>query len=159
MENNLKIEYVDINSLKPNEYNPKKMTPKEAADLRSSIERFGIVDPLVVNMAKGRENVIIGGHQRWQVCKELEHETVPVVFVDISDLTKERELCLRLSKNTGRFDYDLLANFDKSMLQLVGFTDLEIEPLTGEFSEIGEKEIDEEGVGVENKCPKCGYQW
>lgn len=156
---NLKIEYVDINSLRPNEYNPKKMSPKEVADLKASIVQFGMVDPIIVNMTKRRKNVIIGGHQRWQVCKGLGHKTIPVVFVDILDPTREKELCLRLTKNVAKWDWSLLANFDESLLKQAGFTSLEIEPLSGEFSKIDEKEVDEENVGLEHKCPKCGYQW
>ena len=48
-QNNLQIEYVSIEILKPNEYNPKQMTEKEAKDLEKSIVEFGMVDPLIVN--------------------------------------------------------------------------------------------------------------
>ena len=123
----LKIEYVDLEELKPNEYNPKKLTEKEAEDLKESVKRFGIVDPLVVNSAENRKNVIIGGHQRYKIYKELGIDKVPVVYVNIPDIQKEQELCLRLSKNTGEWDYDLLANFSEEMLKEVGFEDVEIE--------------------------------
>jgi ParB-like chromosome segregation protein Spo0J len=46
----LKIKWVDIDDLKPSEYNPRKWTEKEINDLKESIKRFGIVDPLVVNL-------------------------------------------------------------------------------------------------------------
>ena len=71
MTNKLKIEYIDINQLKPNEYNPKQMTEKEAKDLEKSIVEFGMVDPLIVNKAKGREGIIIGGHQRYRIYQKL----------------------------------------------------------------------------------------
>ncbi len=48
----LKIEYVEIEVLKPNEYNPKQINEKDAQDLEESIVRFGIVDPLIINKAK-----------------------------------------------------------------------------------------------------------
>ena len=81
MENNkLKIEYVDISKLKENEYNPKKMSEVEAKNLEKSITEFGIVDPLIVNRAKGREGIIIGGHQRFKIYKKLKIKEVPVVW-------------------------------------------------------------------------------
>jgi len=40
----LKIEYVDIKKIKPNQYNPKNMTPEEEIQLKTSIEEFGQVD-------------------------------------------------------------------------------------------------------------------
>jgi len=49
----LKIEYVDIKKIMPNEYNPKNMTPKEEEDLKASIEEFGPVDPIICNWVMG----------------------------------------------------------------------------------------------------------
>ena len=57
----MKIVNVNPKKLKPAEYNPRKMTDKEANDLTESIKRFGFVDPLVVNSHEGRENVVVGG--------------------------------------------------------------------------------------------------
>jgi len=118
---NLKIVYVSLDDLKPNEYNPKKISLKELNNLEKSIKEFGIVDPLIVNSAENRKNVIIGGHQRYKVYKKLKFKEVPVIYVNIPDIEKEKELCLRLTKNTGEWDFDLLADFDKNLLEQVGF--------------------------------------
>ena len=123
----LKIEYIPIKNLRPNEYNPKGMTKKEAEDLKRSIVEFGIVDPLIVNEAKGREGVIIGGHQRHSIYQQLKYEQVPVVWLNISDLKKEQELCLRLSKNIGSWDFDELANFEEDLLKNIGFESDELD--------------------------------
>ena len=123
----LKIEYVDIERIKPNEYNPKKMTAKEAEELEKSITQFGIVDPLIANSAKGREGILIGGHQRLMVYRKIKIAKIPIVWVNIPDLEKERELCLRLSKSVGSWDYDLLVNFSEEELLRVGFEDEELE--------------------------------
>ena len=117
----LKIEYVNLADIKPNEYNPKLMTEKEAKDLEKSIVEFGIVDPLIVNGAENRRNILIGGHQRYNIYKKLNYEKAPVVYVDIADLEKEKELCVRLSKNTGQWDFDLLAGMDFDFLKNIGF--------------------------------------
>jgi len=149
-EGKIKVEYVAINELKPAEYNPRKLTEAEAQDLTNSIKEFGLVDPLIVNNAKGRENVIIGGHQRYHIAKKLGIKLVPVVYITISDIKKEQELNLRLNKNLGEWDYDLLANFDEELLKNVGFDDIEITKLIDGFLEKEEIEI-EETEKLENK--------
>ncbi|MEA1965575.1 MAG: DNA methyltransferase [Candidatus Aerophobetes bacterium] len=142
----LKIEYTLLKDLKPNEYNPKQMSEKEAEDLKKSILEFGVVDPIIVNRAKEREGIIIGGHQRYKIYKKLDYKSVPVVYLNIPDLQKERELCLRLSKNTGSWDFDLLANFDEDLLTDVGFEN-------GELDDIFELDIDE-NFDVEKELEK-----
>jgi len=125
----LDIVYVDINLLKPAEYNPRKHDKVAADHLKESIERFGAVDPLIVNQAPGRENIVIGGHFRLEVLKELGHKEVPVVYINISDIEREKELNIRLNKNTGEFDWNLLANFDEAFLAQVGFSSEELDDI------------------------------
>lgn len=120
MDNKLKISYVLIKDLKPAEYNPRQMTEKQAADLEQSIKRFGIVDPVIVNQHPGRSGTIIGGHQRVKIAERLGINTVPVVYVDLDEV-QEKELNLRLNKNLGEWDFDMLANFDTEMLEDVGW--------------------------------------
>lgn len=112
--------YVPLKELKPAEYNPRKMSKKQAKDLRESIKRFGLVDPLIVNKYPGRENIIIGGHQRLNIALELGYKEVPVIYVDLPE-DKERELNLRLNKNLGDWDWQKLADFDIDLLVDVGF--------------------------------------
>ena len=131
MTDKLKIEYVPIMEIRPNEYNPKQMTKKEAEDLEKSIVRFGIVDPLIINSAENRKGIIIGGHQRYNIYQKLKYEEVPVVWVDIPDLEKEKELCLRLSKNTGSWDHDLLGEIEENILSEVGFGSDELDMIFG----------------------------
>ena len=123
MENkNIKIEYVSVNTLKSAEYNPRKWDKEAEGQLKESIRKYGIVDPLLVNSAEERKNIVIGGHFRLSVIKELGMTDVPVVYINIPDVEKEKELNIRLNKNTGEFDWNLLANFDESFLANIGFT-------------------------------------
>lgn len=118
----LVVVMVEAATLNPAPYNPRRMTEKQVADLRASIEQFGLVDPLVVNNAPGRENVVVGGHMRLRVAQMLGHTQVPVVYVTL-DEERERELNLRLNKNTGEWDWDVLANeYELPVLSRVGFT-------------------------------------
>ncbi|MCH7605506.1 DNA modification methylase, partial [Patescibacteria group bacterium] len=101
---------------------------REALDrLIESIKRFGCVDPLIVNNAKNRNGILIGGHMRLAALKELGYKEAPVVYVTIPNLEKEKELNLRLNKNTGEFDLNLLAEFDESFLSDIGFSSEELD--------------------------------
>jgi hypothetical protein len=110
-----------VDELLPSEYNPRKMTAKEKKYLKDSLVRFGIVDPIIVNNNENRKNIIIGGHQRFYIWKEMGNTEIPVVFVNISDIEKERELNLRLNKNSAEWDLDKLVNFTEEELIQVGF--------------------------------------
>lgn len=126
-----KIKTVEVNvqELIPADYNPRKHDAAASEQLKQSILRFGLVDPVIVNSASDRKNIIIGGHFRWEVAKELGYKTVPVVYIDIPDLDKEKELNLRLNKNTGEFDWDLLAKFDEALLSNIGFSSEELDTI------------------------------
>jgi DNA modification methylase len=119
----MKIEKIEINKLKPAAYNPRQISTKQFKDLKQSIEKFGLVDPIIIN-----ENgyVVIGGHQRLKICKELKHKEVGCVILNLNT-EQERELNIRLNKNTGEFDFDLLANeFEIEELTDWGFKHIDL---------------------------------
>lgn len=128
-KNKLKVQYLDPKVLKPASYNPRKWSEKAIKDLTESVRQFGLVDPIICNSAKGRENIVIGGHFRLKIAKDLGFKQVPVVYVHIPDIKREQELNLRLNKNTGEFDFNLLAEFDESFLAGVGFSSEELDDI------------------------------
>ncbi len=128
-QNNLTIQKVKITELKASKYNPRKWSEDAITQLKESIVRFGVVDPILVNGASNRKNNVIGGHFRLKVLKDLGHDEVPVVYVNIADESKERELNLRLNKNLGEWDYELLAEFNENILSDVGFSSEEIDEI------------------------------
>lgn len=125
-QSKLIIADVPIDELNPAPYNPRIHDRKAMDQLKESIKRFGMVDPIIINNAPNRRNVVIGGHMRLKVLGELGHETVPAVQVCIPNVEREKELNLRLNKNTGEWNYDLLKEFDLNMLLDVGFGDAEL---------------------------------
>lgn len=128
-DNNLKITYVPITSLRPSEYNPRKMSKETLEQLKESVHKFEMVDPIIVNSASDRYGVVIGGHMRLRVAKELGFKEIPVVFLNIADIEKEKELNLRLNRNVGEFDFELLANFKEEFLADVGFSSEELDDI------------------------------
>ena len=125
----LEVRYVPIKNLKTTDYNPRRWDQTALGHLKESIKRFGAVNPLIVNNAPKRNNIIIGGHMRLRAFKDLDYKTVPVVYVTISDIEREKELNIRLNKNTGEFDLSLLAEFDETFLADIGFSSEEFDDI------------------------------
>ena len=112
--------------LREAEYNPRELTKAQFNSLSDSLKRLGFVDPLIVNVNDDRKNILIGGHQRLKIAKELGIEKVPCVEIDL-EYSRERELNIRLNKNVGQWDYDALANFfDVGELTEWGFSESEL---------------------------------
>jgi len=89
--------------------NPRSLSEKEFKQLKTSLDKFGMIDKPIVNL--DADNTIIGGHQRKHVLeasgvKECE------CWVPDRELTEREveELNIRLNKNTGSWDFDTLAN-------------------------------------------------
>ncbi len=147
----LQIVEVPITELRAAEYNPRKHSKEQRDQLKESIIRFGLVDPIIVNGAEERRGVVIGGHFRLEVAKELGYSAVPIIFVNIPDIEKEKELNLRLNKNTGEFDLELLAQFDESFLKDVGFD-------SEDLDDIFPKEDNPEIFDLEKELEKLDIQ-
>ena len=149
-----KIISKDIDSLIFAEYNPRQLTKDQYKHLRDSIDRFGLVDPIIVNKNKDRKNIIVGGHQRVKVAKDMNIKEVPVLEVDLT-YDRERELNVRLNANTGEWDTDVLANmFDIDELQDWGFDDIDLK--------IDDVKLDEEEKPKKDKmieCPECTFKF
>ena len=134
----MKIQKLKISDLKPAEYNPrKKLSPSDEAYkmLKASIENFGYVDPIIVNI---RTMTVIGGHQRLEVLKDLKYEEAECVILDL-DETTEKKLNISLNKNSGYWDNDKLEQlFDDLKLSseemfATGFTEAEVANLKTDF--------------------------
>lgn len=131
----MKIVQKNIDELRFAEYNPRKMSQEQESALRDSLLRFGLVDPIVINTSPKRENVVVGGHQRCRVWKSLGHDTVPCVEVRVT-LPMEKELNVRLNRNTGEFDFDLLReHFVDIDLSQWGFNATELSVLETQLNE------------------------
>lgn len=159
----MKIKNRKIAELIPAEYNPRALTDKERADLRGSLERFGIVDPVIVNTHAERKNIIVGGHQRCLVWEGMGNDTIPTIEVELTE-AQERELNIRLNKNTGHWDWQGLEEYFKPTdliewgfdgSELLFMTDIDNDLLE---EDISEKEFDD-NIETSNQCPKCSYEW
>jgi DNA modification methylase len=118
-----------VSDLTKNGYNPRKISESEKRDLEKSIKEFGTVVPVIINIGS-RASVIIGGEQRVRIYADLGIETIECMVPSRElSLNEEKELNLRLNKNTGSWDENLLKEFDMDMLLGVGFGDEELQNL------------------------------
>lgn len=137
----LKVVEWDIDKLVGAEYNPRKLSDEQKQTIKDSINRFGLVDPVIVNINPDRFGIIIGGHQRTKVAREMGFEKMPCVELDLT-VEQERELNVRLNKNTGSWDNEILSDlFEKDELIEWGFGEDELNFF--EPDEIIEAEEDE----------------
>ncbi len=124
----LQVRQLNINELKSSEYNPRKWSEEQLTHLRESIEKFGVVDPIIVNAFGPRQNIVIGGNMRLKVLKDMGFSEVPVVYISLDEV-KEKELNLRLNKSGGDWDYGLLKEFDEDFLADIGFESEELDQI------------------------------
>jgi DNA modification methylase len=112
-----------VDALLPYKENPRKMTQEQAERLRTSLERFNLVEVPAINT----DNTIVAGHMRLRTMQLLGRGDEEIdVRVPNRALTEAelREYNLRSNQNTGEWDWDLLVNFDKDLLVEVGFDKL-----------------------------------
>jgi len=154
----IKIVEVPIKELRMSEYNPRKHSEEQLNQLKGSIKKFGLVDPVICNSAPERKGVIIGGHMRYKAAVELGFKEVPVVYLNIPDIEREKELNIRLNKNTGEFDLDLLAKFDEDFLSGIGFNSEELDDVFGieEDPEIFDLEAELKKLSIDKVTVKAG---
>jgi len=124
----MKIEIVKIDKLKEAEYNPRFIGSVEKRILKESLKEYGFAEPIIVNKNSERFNIIISGHQRCVVAKEMGITEVPVVYLDL-DLEKERILNLRFNRMYGEFDFAKLKEYDRDLLVSVGFKGEELKKI------------------------------
>ena len=142
----MNIQLINIEKLKPAEYNPRKDLQPEDEEWRKiqrSIEEFGYVDPIIVNS----DMTVIGGHQRLKVLKDLGYTEIECNVVDL-DKTREKALNIALNKISGEWDNqkleELLAEL-KSLdfdLDITGFNPDELNEIFNDMLEASEDDFD-----------------
>ncbi|WP_241156448.1 MULTISPECIES: ParB/RepB/Spo0J family partition protein [unclassified Adlercreutzia] len=97
-----KLDEVPIESVVPNPDQPRTNFKKEEIEeLANSIEKDGLLQPILVRTIREGKYQIIAGERRWQACKSIGLKTVPV---RIKDVDEDRALELALVENVQRSD-------------------------------------------------------
>jgi hypothetical protein len=137
------FETININDIKPASYNPRIMSTDEYDKLKTSLDTFGLVDPIIIDLK--HDNTIIGGHQRYQVLTEEDDDqdlqlirlgdigfVLNKTNIKLNDINDQKALNLALNKITGEWDYskldDILDELSEEhyQIELTGFDEEDI---------------------------------
>jgi len=121
-----------LSQLKESEYNPRIIDNETLQSLKNSINHFGCVEPIIVNVRRGL-NRIVGGHQRYKVLSELKVKECICVTVNCSQ-SEEKLLNITLNNQhlQGKFIDSIAVYIDELKSQLPDYLnklDLKIEKL------------------------------
>lgn len=151
-----KLEKRKLCDLIPYFKNPRQLSKDQEANLRASLDQFGVVEPPCINL----DNTIIGGHQRISILKREEIDEIEVMVPSRMLTEKEVEkLNLRLNKNMGEWDWDILANeFEIEDLLDCGFTEKELE-FDSVVEDLNSNFDDDDSTKAtkDKQCPNCGF--
>ena len=97
-----KIEWIDRNKLKANDYNPNTQGSPEFTLLKTSILEDGWTQPIVINP----DYTIVDGFHRWSISKEKEvfemtNGYVPVVILEPKDISHQKMSTIRHNRARG----------------------------------------------------------
>ncbi len=98
----LEIEYVKIDSIRPNAYNPNRQSDHDFEMLLNSIETHGFTTPVLVN----DDGTIIDGEHRWRAATVLGMKEVPIVRADM-DVDQMRIATIQQNRARGSHDIQL----------------------------------------------------
>ena len=97
---NLAVEYLPVDSVRPNQYNPNRQSAHDFELLCKSIAEDGFTQPIVVQ--KDTREIVDGEH-RWRACKALGFTEVPCV---LTEMTPEQQRIATLRHNRARGSED-----------------------------------------------------
>ena len=119
------IVYININDIKPNENQPRKVFNEEKiSELADSIIEHGIIQPLVVRK-HGRGYEIVAGERRWRASRKAELKEVPCI---IRDFTDEENMLVAIIENMQREDLNPIEEAEgiNQMIKTYGLTQEEV---------------------------------
>lgn len=160
----MKIENVEINKIKLDPKNPNRMTDKVLNALKKSIEKFGELQPIIID----ENNVVVDGEHRFKAYQALNKKAIPTIRLNISGSDKKL-LRQVMNKVKGEHDPELDREEYKSLLEKIDMEELSNTLGVTEQSMlnlINKDEMSNE-VGEETDklgrllitCPKCSHQF
>jgi DNA modification methylase len=147
---NLQVVTWPVEKLIPYARNARTHSAEQVAQVAASIAEFGWTNPILA----GADGIVIAGHARLLAARKLAMTEVPVIVLDHLTESQRRALVLadnRLALNAG-WDEEMLRvemaalDEDGFNLEVVGFTDDEIETLLRDPDEVHAGNTDDDAV-------------
>ncbi len=111
-----------LNEIEPNKNQPRKYFDDEAlSELAASIEKHGVIQPLLVRPLPGGTYQLVAGERRWRASRMAGLTEVPVVIKELSDADAS---ALALIENLQREDLDPIEEAEgyKYLMETYGVT-------------------------------------
>lgn len=115
------IQWIPVDELKANHYNPNRVMNAEMNLIEKSILKTGWIQPILVN----RNKVIIDGFHRWTLSRlstqlrDIYHGTVPCCVLDVSD-AEAMIITVRINRAKGTHLAFRMADYVKEIVQKHG---------------------------------------
>ena len=124
---------VSISSILPNKNQPRKFFDKNAlAELASSINERGIIQPLIVRKSEDQKDKfeLIAGERRWQAAQSAGLHEIPVIIIEADNL---KSLELAIIENVQRKDLNAIEEADsyKNLIENFGYNQESVSKFIG----------------------------
>lgn len=118
MDNNMEIQFLDVEKILPNPNQPRKNFSNETLEeLAESIRSYGLISPIQVRQLGDNLYELVAGERRLRASKLAHMETIPAIIVKISD---EDSAVISIMENIQR---ENLSYFEeaRSYIQLINY--------------------------------------
>jgi ParB family chromosome partitioning protein len=145
----MKLRQIKLAELHPAPWNANRVPPATMAKIRTSIERYGVVENLVVRPMGESVYEVLSGNHRLSIYGELEMKTAPCYVIDLDD-AHARLLAQTLNRTRGEDDPEAYEQLIRDVLE-----ELPLEEVTSVLPESNEsiekllKGVGEHGPGDE----------
>lgn len=140
----LKIEYLELDKLRPYENNARKHADEDVDAIVASIQQFGFDDPIGI---WSEDNLIVEGHGRLLAAKKLGIKTVPCIRLD--HLSDEERRAYALAHNRtaelSGWDFDV----QEEELSRIGGIDMSV--FGFDSAQLADSEVEEDDFQIELK--------
>lgn len=146
------IEIMSISQVRPNPSNPRLIRDGRFLKLWESIENFPemlYIRPIVIDI----HNTIIGGNQRYHICREMNFKEIPVIrAINLSE-NQYKQFTIRDNVSSGEWDFEkLLDEWDREFLEHCSFDMKLLKRKALELDQVSD-------TGDFCTCPNCGFHW
>ena len=124
------ILYIDINDIKPNTNQPRKVFDEEKLeDLAASIQEHGLIQPVVLRSV-GAGYEIVAGERRWRAARKAGVRNIPCIVRELSD---EENMLLAIIENMQREDLNPIEEAEgiNQMIETYGLTQDQVSKSVG----------------------------